>query len=122
MGLNVMGAEDFEPLPRHVPTRLEVEVRRRIQVSVGAYAYEIANKPIMSDAQWDQQAAQIDRWMGTCHPLLDEFFVAEFSPMTAMWIHNHPELGGIKRIFTRYYGALRSYYEQPAVQARLMKR
>lgn len=114
-------ALDLPPLPRHEPTRLEIEVRRRIQIAVGAYGYEIANKPIMTDAQWDFAAATIDRHMGTCHPIMDEFFVSEFSPMTAMWIHDHPELGGIKRIFDRYYAALRDYYEHPAVQRRLTR-
>lgn len=108
----VMSTSDFEPLPSYTPSPLEIEVRRRIRVSVGAYAYEIANKPIMSDAEWDHAAAQIDRWSGTCHPILDEFFVTEFSPMTAMWIHNHPELGGIKRIFDRYYSVMRDQFER----------
>lgn len=114
MSGKVMGINDFPPLPRYDPSPRELEVRRRIRVCVGAYAYEIANKPIMSDAEWDVLAASVDRTMGTCHPLLDEFFVAEFSPMTAMWIHNHPELAGIKRIFDRYYNAVRGHFESPA--------
>lgn len=106
MGGKVMSVKDFDPLPQYAPTPRELEVRLRIRVSVGAYAYEIANRPIVSDAEWDWQAAQIERFMGTGHPLLDEFFVTQFSPMTAMWIHNHPELSGIKRIFERYYAAI----------------
>lgn len=116
MSGKVMSIKDFEPLDAYTPSPIEIEVRRRIQVCVGAYAYEIANKPVMDDATWDRLAAQIDRSVGTCHPILDEFFVVEFSPMTAMWIHNHPELGGIKRIFERYYAALRSSFEQPGRQ------
>ncbi len=112
MSGKVLGVSDFPPLPRYAPTPIELEVRRRIRVSVGAYAYEIANKPIMTDADWDYAASQINRWMGTCHPILDEFFVTEFSPMTAMWIHNHPDLAGIRRIFTRYYSALRDHFER----------
>lgn len=112
----VLGIADFPPLGGYEPTPIEVEVRRRIRVSVAAYAYEIANKPIMSDAEWDHMASQVNRWMGTCHPLLDEFFVTEFSPMTAMWIHRHPELGRIKQIFDRYYAATRSHWEQPGAR------
>ena len=112
MSGKVMSVKDFPPLPQYQPTPLEIEVRRRIRVSVGAYAYEIANKPIMTDADWDWQAAQIDRFVGTCHPLLDEFFIVEFSPMTAMWIHNHPELSGIKRIFDRYHAVMRDHFER----------
>jgi hypothetical protein len=108
----VMSAADFEPLDAYQPSPVEIEVRRRIKVSVGAYAYEVANTPIMSDADWDRLAAQIDRRAGTCHPLLDEFFATQFSPMTAMWIHNHPELEGIKRTFDRYYAALRGHFER----------
>lgn len=111
----VLSVEQFEPLTGW-GSPIEHEVRRRIQISVATYAYEIADRPIMNDATWDWLACRIDRWMGTCHPLLDEFFVAEFSPMTGMWIHKHPELAGIKRTYERYYSLMRNYYEQPAVQ------
>lgn len=112
MSGKVLSVKDFPPLPRYNPSPLEIEVRRRIRVSVGAYAYEIANKPIMPDAEWDILTAKIDRFVGTCHPLLDEFFVTQFSPMTGMWIHNHPELSGIEKIFKRYYAATRSHFER----------
>jgi len=92
---------------------IEREVYRRIQVCVAAYAYEIADKPIMSDTMFDWMAARIKRDMGTGHPVLDEFFQVHFSPMTGMWIHQHPELAGIERIFTRYYDGLRDLYESP---------
>ena len=113
MSGKVLSVADFEPLDRYTPTPREIEVRRRISVCVAAYAYEIANKPIMSDLDWDQLAQRVDRSMGTGHPLLDEFFVTQFSPMTAMWIHNHPELGGIKRIFDRYFAACGSQFGKP---------
>ena len=82
---------------------IERQVRIRIVVSVAAYAYEIANSPLMGDYQWDWMAQQINPEMGTCHPLLDEFFAAHFSPMTGMWIHDHPELDKIAAIYERYY-------------------
>ena len=100
---------------------IEREVRRRIQISVAAYAYEIADKPIMADSMFDWLACQIDRRQGTGHPLLDEFFAYEFSPMTGMWIHRHPDLSGVERTFTRYYSALRDHYEDPAIQRKLRK-
>ena len=80
---------------------IEVEVRKRITVAVGAYAYEVANKPVMTDDAWDKLAQSINPKLGTCHPILDEFFHTEFSPMTAMWIHNHPDLEGIERCYHR---------------------
>jgi hypothetical protein len=101
---------------------IEQEVRLRIRVSVAAYAYEIANKPIMSDAIFDWLASKVQRTMGTCHPLLDEFFAVEFSAMTGMWIHKHPELDGIASIFTRYYTVMRDHFESPQIQKLLHRR
>lgn len=108
--------------PAHIGwgSPIEREVRNRIQLSVAAYGYEIADTPIMPDAIFDRLATQINRRMGTCHPLLDEFFAYKFSPMTGMWIHEHPELWGIKRVFERYYSVMRDYFDDPNTQ-RLMR-
>lgn len=84
---------------------VEREVRRRIRCAVATYAYEIADNPIMTDAEWDRLAQEINPKLGTCHPLLDEFFVVHFSPMTGMWIHQHPELDGIRTIYERFHGS-----------------
>lgn len=102
----VLRAEDFPPLRTGWGTPVEREVRRRIQLSVATYGYEIADKPIMADCLWDWLAGRINKTMGTCHPLVDEFFAAEFSPMTGMWIHHHPELDGIKQLYERYYALI----------------
>lgn len=91
---------------------IEREVRRRIQVSVAAYGYEFENKSVMLDRHWDEMAQQINPQMGTCHPLIDEFFATEFSPMTGMWIHKHPELGRIKELFENYYRANQSWCDR----------
>lgn len=80
---------------------IEMETKRRIDLCVATYAYEIADNPIMPDHQWDRLAQFINPKLGTCHPIVDEFFAAEFSPMTGMWIHNHPDLAGIKRLYER---------------------
>lgn len=118
----VLTVADFPPLVQPGwGSPIEREVQRRIGIAVATYAYEIADRPIMLDMQWDWYACQIDRFMGTCHPILDEFFIVHFSPMTGMWIYDHPELDGIKRIFDRYYAAMKSYFEQPTVQ-RLLRR
>lgn len=81
----------------------EVETRRRIRLSVAAYAYEMLSREIMSDAEFDKLAQSIRPRMGTCHPLIDEFFVTQFSPMTGMWIHHHPELAKIKALYGTHY-------------------
>lgn len=82
---------------------IELEVRRRIRVSIAAYAYEMLDRPIMSDTEFDKLAQSIRPKVGTCHPLLDEFFVTRFSPMTGMWIHDHPELARIKSLCQVHY-------------------
>lgn len=82
---------------------VEVEVRFRIKVAIAAYAYEIADAPIMTDFEFDRLAQSIHPKIGTCHPLIDEFFATQFSPMTGMWIHHHPELPRIKALYEKYY-------------------
>lgn len=92
---------------------IEREIRRRILLTVATYAYEIADKPIMSDASWDLLAQRIDKTLGTCHPIIDEFFATDFSPMTGMWIHHHPELPKVKKMFEKYYtGIIKEYCER----------
>jgi len=82
---------------------IELETRRRIRVSIAAYAYEVLDRPIMTDTEFDKLAQSIDRRRGTCHPIMDEFFITQFSPMTGMWIHNHPELARIKSLYQLHY-------------------
>ena len=94
-------------------TPIEQEVRRRITVAVAAYAYEVLDISIMADHDFDRLAQTINPQQGTCHPLLDEFFAHRFSPMTGMWIHDHPELPKIKAIFERWYsGVVKEAYER----------
>lgn len=96
-------------------TPRELEIRRRIQISVAAYAYEIADDPVMGDDVFDWFAQRVCPRMGTCHMLLDEFFVAHFSPMTGMWIHHHPDLVGIERVFNRSGDNIRAYFARPDI-------
>ena len=74
-----------------------------VKVAESTMRSEIANAPLFSDNTWDSMAQLINPRMGTYHPLLDEFFATQFSPMTGMWIHDHPELEAIKRTHDRYY-------------------
>jgi len=85
---------------------IEVETRRRIRIAIAAYAYEVLDRAIMSDAEFDKLAQSIKPKTGTCHPLVDEFFVTQFSPMTGMWIHNHPELSKIAVLYSTHYARL----------------
>ena len=79
------------------------QIRLRIRLSVAAYAYEICNDSIMSDSEFDQQCLLIDPSIETGNAKLDKFFKEEFDPSTGQWIHKHPELNGIVRIYKNYY-------------------
>lgn len=55
-------------------TPIEIERRNRIRLSVAAYAYEYKNESIMSDAEFDALALQIDPSVSTGNRKLDTFF------------------------------------------------
>lgn len=80
-------------------TEEEVERRNRILVAVYAYAYEICNESLISDYAFDALALAIRPEMSTGHNQLDEFFRAEFSPETGVWVRKHPNLPGLRRIY-----------------------
>ena len=82
---------------------VEIERWKRIKLSIAAYAYEFENQPIMSDRRFDKIAEGIVRGMDTGNAILDRFFDQVFTPMTGMWIHKHPELGGIQQIYERHF-------------------
>lgn len=84
-------------------SEVEVERRNRIRLSVAAYAYEIENISIMSDAEFDLLAQTINRSIDTGHTVLDTFFRTEYSAMTGMWIHQHPELNKVKLTYQRIF-------------------
>lgn len=93
-------------------TPIERERKRRIDLSVATYAYEIRDRPILSDAAWDEMAQGVDKFLTTGHPLLDEFFLVEFSPMTGLWIHRHPELDKVRHLFETFGDVLRRVYKK----------
>lgn len=78
--------------------RVCLETRRRIRVSVAAWAYEALLTPIMDDAQYDKLAYSIDLTIDTRRPDLDKWFRSRFKPYTGSWIHAHPERGRINQI------------------------
>ena len=77
---------------------VEVETRRRIHIAAAAYAYEIENDPIMSDAQYDADARLIDTTISTSRPDLDAFFRANFAPNTGSWVGAHPDRAGLAKV------------------------
>lgn len=86
-------------------TSHEVEKRRRIRLSLAAYAYEFHDDPIMSDAEFDELAKNIDIRVKTGDSALDkihdEFFREEYSPDTGQWIHKHPFPGRLEWLYQR---------------------
>jgi hypothetical protein len=74
------------------------ETRRRIKLSVAAYAYEYMGQPTMTDAEFDKLATSIDLSINTRRPDLDDWFRKNFAPHTGMWIHKHPERYRLKQI------------------------
>lgn len=84
-------------------TFVEREVKRRINVAVWAYAYEIENASIVDDHKFDAECRKINSSISTNRPHLDEFFRTTFQSDTGMWIHHHPELAKVAEIYRRYY-------------------
>jgi hypothetical protein len=81
----------------------EKEIANRIRIAVYAYAYEIMNKPLVTDAEYDVLAASIRPMMITDKPLEDYFFEEHYAPHTGQWIYKHPNLDGIADLYQRYY-------------------
>jgi hypothetical protein len=79
------------------------EIRNRIRLAVAAYAYEVENDPVMSDAEFDMLAKSINPRVLTGRALCDLFFLESFEPHTGSWIHDYPDLPGIERIYRDHY-------------------
>lgn len=82
-------------------TSVEVERRRRIQLSLWAYAYEIESNPIVSDSVFDEEAKKVNLSIDTGNLKMDKWFKENFQPYTGSWIMKHPELDKIKNIYER---------------------
>jgi hypothetical protein len=79
------------------------EIRRRIKLSVAAYAYEVKNDSIMSDADFDEQCKLVDVLKSTGNKKIDNFFRNHFDASTGQWIHKHPEIDKISELYRKYY-------------------
>lgn len=76
-----------------------MERRRRIKITVAAFAYEILNQPIMTDEEYDTLAKRIDLAIDTGR--LDDWFRQNFEPYTGQWIYRHPELDKVRGVYER---------------------
>jgi hypothetical protein len=79
------------------------EIKNRVKISVAAFAYEYLNSPIMSDADFDSLAQQINITKQTGNKTLDTFFEKYFTPDSGMWIHKHPEKTKLEYLYKEYY-------------------
>lgn len=79
---------------------VEREKRARIKLCVAAYAYEVENSPIISDAQFDALARAIDPNLVT--GVMDEWWRINFDSNTGQWIHKHPDIAGIKKLYLQF--------------------
>lgn len=81
----------------------EQEIKRRINVSLWAYAYEVENDSLVSDGKYDSECLKVDLSISTGNKIMDKFFKNEFDPDTGLWIHKHPQIEGIKFIYEKYH-------------------
>lgn len=77
---------------------IQCERRNRIRLASAAYAYEILNESIISDAEYDELSNKINLNIKTGNKKLDSFFSKEFSSHTGQWIYKHPEKEKLVRI------------------------
>ncbi len=86
----------------HRPSTVEIEIRKRIRLSVAAYAYEIHSDPIMSDQEFDKLAQSVDLKIDTGNSEMDEWFRSNFQSYTGQWIHNHPCQKRLEEIYQKW--------------------
>lgn len=87
----------------YFPTPIETERRKRIRLSVFAYAYEFDNNSLISDEEYDKLSREINPQIKTGHAKLDKFFENQFEPDTGMWIRKHPELNRVRALYLARY-------------------
>lgn len=80
------------------------EVRRkRIMITIYAYAYEMKSDSLVDDYYYDNLSLEVDKdkEVDTGSAKYDKFFKEQFSPDTGMWIRKHPDLnnGKIERVY-----------------------
>lgn len=100
-----MNLEEFftDDAPVGWGSKVEKEVRRRIKLSVAAYAYEFRDEAIISDAEFDKMCLEVDPSINTSNNVMDNFFKTDFDPSTGQWIYRHPELHKIAKLYERFY-------------------
>ena len=88
-------------------TQVEIERKRRIDVASWAYAYEVLNESLVDDFTYDAECKRINVNINTGNRKLDKFFKEKFDPSTGMWVHQHPDIEGLKRIIKLKQGRVK---------------
>lgn len=83
-------------------SKIEIERRNRIMVTLWAYAYEVMDETLVPDSVYDETCRRIDPTIKTGR--LDDFFENEFDPSTGVWIHKHPEPRLVENLYFRMTG------------------
>ena len=79
------------------------EQKRRIRLSVYAYAYEFMDDSLVDDAEFDRLSQEIDLTIITGNEEMDSFFAREFIADSGMWIRRHPNLDRVREIYENFY-------------------
>jgi hypothetical protein len=100
MSLEVFFQEEDKP---KWGSPVEKQTHLRIKLCIAAYAYEIENSEIMSDAEFDKKCLEVDTSIDTGNEVMDRFFREQFDSSTGQWIHRHPELNKVEQTYNKYY-------------------
>lgn len=92
-----------EQLPHSMAKKYNAVVDRqtrvRINVAVYAYAYEIMDDPVATDAEFDNLCAEVKVSIDTRNQIMDKWFRDNFSPHTGSWVWSHPDKAGLHKYY-----------------------
>jgi|21_taG_2_1085346.scaffolds.fasta_scaffold18621_2 hypothetical protein len=92
--------------------RKSEEIQRRIKLSIAAYAYEIKDRSIMSDENFDKECRKVDLSISTGNRKMDKWFKNHFTPDTGQWIHKHPNLKRIDELYRSVFTTRRNHNDR----------
>lgn len=82
---------------------VSAERRRRIQVAIWAYAYEVRAISLVSDAVFDRTCREINLLIPTGNEEMDTWFKENFDPSTGQWVWAHPSQQWLELTFRNLY-------------------
>jgi len=76
--------------------RQRLERKKRMNVLLWAYAYEMRDDSLVDDFHFDRVCREIDLSIDTDRPDLDEWFRDNFDPCTGSWIYYYPHTAALE--------------------------